>query len=742
MFTALVWVVIVVGAATMITVGVDGRNLFDRLVTGEYSVPGSQSDAANVILRENSSTGETITLAVQGVAPSGDEVSSIVAQAHERLVDISGIESILDPFDAVDGTATDIAALFSAQDGQGFLVVATLHSNLTEADSAIVSDAVVASFQQAGNELEALEPGAAAFVGSGDLILAEITDQVKADLITGELVALPLALVMMVLVFGGLMAASMPLAGAIASILTGLGAMFALTFVMDIDASIINVATVLGLGLSIDYGLLVVSRFREELARFVRSQFPHLPTVRPRDLVDELTPAQRRQAVTHATVTTLSTAGRTVAFSAVTIALSIAGLIIFTPPVLRAIGAVGLIIVLLSVTTAMTLVPAVLRLAGMKTIGRSPVEKLPGVDRVMRYTADVEATEGVFSRLAGWVQRRAPFVVIGCVALLVFLASPVLDLQMRNSGIELLPTTATQRQFTDTLAQDFPQTRSADIQVVVDGSDIDAADLGQRIDTLSGVRSVVPPSPLGDYFVVGVLIDGDDPGSPQAAEVVREIRELESPANVLVTGQAASQVDFQGALGERLWLVVSVVVLSTMVLLFFMTGSLVIPIKALFTNVVSLGASLGILVWVFQDNHLSGILNFTSTGGIETFVVALVLAFGFGLAMDYEVFLLSRIKEFVDAGHDSEKAVRLGLQRSGRIITSAAGIIIIVFAGFVAGDLLVIKQVGFALAVAVFIDATIVRMLLVPATMTLLGRWNWWAPAPLAKLYNRFAIIH
>ena len=237
-------------------------------------------------------------------------------------------------------------------------------------------------------------------------------------------------------------------------------------------------------------------------------------------------------------------------------------------------------------------------------------------------------------------------------------------------------------------------------------------------------------------------VDADDAGGPEAVSVVREVRATDSAFDVWVTGQAAGQVDFLDALGERVWWAVGIVVGATLVLLFLMTGSVVVPVKALLTNALSLAASLGVLVWVFQDGHLEGLLDFSSVGGIETYVVALVVAFAFGLAMDYEVFLLARVKELFDAGHPNDEAVRLGLQRSGRIITSAAAIIIVVFAGFVFGDLLVIKEVGFALAVAVLIDATIVRLLLVPATMTLLGRFNWWAPRPLRWVHRRLAITH
>jgi len=256
------------------------------------------------------------------------------------------------------------------------------------------------------------------------------------------------------------------------------------------------------------------------------------------------------------------------------------------------------------------------------------------------------------------------------------------------------------------------------------------ADLVRREYELAGVSA-------GSIETGAVIITGET-----ARAVVLAVRAQRPGFPVWVTGQAAHQIDFTAALVERVWWVVGVVALATFVLLFLMTGSVVIPVKALLTNALSLAAALGVLVWAFQDGHLSGLLGFTSVGGIETYVVALVLAFAFGLAMDYEVFLLSRVTELHVQGMATDDAVRWGLQRSGRIITSAAAIIVFVFVGFVAGRLLVIKEVGFALAVAVSIDATLVRCLLVPATMTVLGRWNWWAPAPLARLHRRLMIRH
>lgn len=724
LMTIAVWLIIVALSGAFAVMGVNGQSIFERLTTGDISVPGSDSDRAMEILRANPSSGEAITLMVTKVGPDIQALEKPMAALTEKILEIDGVESFLHPLLDFGESQADVAPIFTAKDQQGFLGIATLELGLSEAEATTAKNTIITEMDIASRLIVNEVPGAQATVGGNQLILDEITAQIKDDLITGELLALPLALIIMVLVFGGFLAAAMPLVGAGASIVAGLGVILGMSYLLTIDASIINVATILGLGLSIDYGLLIVSRFREEIAVSAKMQ--------PTD----------RWAVHHALVRTLETAGRTVAFSALIVGISISGLMLFTPDILRAIGAVGVVIVLLAVLTALTLVPALLRLTGTRLARPSFMDKVPGLRQVVRHTADVRSEEGVFSTIAAKVQKHPIVVMISCVLLLVFLALPVANLHMRNSGIELLPVGSTQRQFTATLASEFPQTRGADILLVTDASPAGANSLAQQVAQVSGVDKVLNVAPVGDYQVIGVTVLDDDPAGPAALQAVADIRDIDTRHEVLVAGQAAGQVDFTEAMLDRVWYVVAIVVVATFILLFLMTGSVVIPIKALLTNVVSLGASLGILVWTFQGGHLTGILNFTPTGGIETFVVALVLAFAFGLAMDYEVFLLSRIKELVDKGVDSETAVRKGLQRSGRIITSAAAIIIVVFAGFVAGDLIIIKQVGFALAVAIFIDATLVRMLLVPATMTLLGKYNWWAPAPLRKIHEKFAIIH
>ncbi|MFD6092103.1 MMPL family transporter [Oerskovia sp. NPDC060338] len=732
--TVAVWVVLTVLGFALAVVGVHGESLFDRLTTGEPAVPGSQSERGTQILTEQDTTGEEISLLVSGADPADPAVAAAMDPVHRQLDAITGVATVVDPFVIPGGLETEAAQSLVAADGDGFLVSVTLEAGLDEETTAAAASDVVERLEAVPEDLAEASPGATGLVSSNDLIVEAITSQVEKDLTTGEMIALPIALLVMVLVFGGFLAAAMPMAGAIASIGAGLGVLLALSYPLTIDASVVNVVTLLGLGLSIDYGLLIVSRFREELHRLVDERAPG----------GTATSGPSSQAeVTAAVVRTMATAGRTVAFSALTVAISIAGLMVFEPDILRAIGAAGLAIILIAVATAMTLVPALLALAGHRLVAPSVLSRVPGLRAVLARTADVQSDEGVFSRLTGRVQRHPVWVMLGTVAVLVVLALPVLGLQMRNSGIELLPQSSPQREFVNEVTAQFPASESPDLRVVTDSTPERAQAWAEEIAGLEHVERVDPAVAVGtDHAVVGVHVDADDAGGPEAVAVVDEVRALDPGFDVYVTGQAAGQVDFRAALADRVWWAVGIVVVATFVLLFLMTGSVLIPVKALLTNVLSLAASLGVLVWVFQEGHLEGVLDFSSAGGIETYVVALVIAFAFGLAMDYEVFLLSRIKELHDAGLSNDEAVRLGLQRSGRIITSAAAIIIVVFAGFVFGELLVIKEVGFALAVAVFIDATIVRILLVPATMTLLGRANWWAPKHLRWLYSRFSITH
>ncbi|RMI03530.1 MMPL family transporter [Cellulomonas triticagri] len=729
--TVLVWALVAAACLLLALVGVGGQNLFDRLSTGEPSVPGSDSARASELLAETDTSGASLSLVLQGVDPTTEGVAEALAPAREDVAAVDGVLTVIDPFVLPDGPANPAAAPLLAQDGDGFLLVAELDPELSADAEADALREVQRHLEAVPAALQDVAPEATGLVGGTSLIVSAITDQVKQDLTTGEAIALPIALLIMVLVFGGFLAASLPMVGALASIAGGLGSLVALSYLMDdLESSVVNVVTVLGLGLSIDYGLLIVSRFREELGRTLGE--------------DEGASSRRRRgdgAVVAALTTTMRTAGRTVAFSAVTVAISIAGLLVFRQEILRAFGAGSVAVIVFAVATALTLVPALLVLSGRRLARPSLLSRVPGVRALLARTADVQSEEGAFSRLAARVQRRPWWVMGGSLAVLLVLATPLLHLELRNSTTELLPLSSPQREYVAVLAEQYPTSSAPAIQVVAQTSAAEATTAVPEIEAIDGVTAVTGPATRDSVVVLGVRVDGD-PGGAAAQDVVHALRDLDLPFDAYVGGQAANQIDFTDALLDRAPWALGIVAVATLVLLFLMTGSVLVPIKALLTNVVSLSASLGVLVWVFQDGNLSGLLGFEPTGGIETYVVALVIAFAFGLAMDYEVFLLSRIKELHDAGAPNDVAVRLGLQRSGRVITSAAAIIIAVFAGFVAGELLVIKEVGFSLAVAVLIDATLVRLLLVPATMTVLQEANWWAPAWLKRVHARLALTH
>lgn len=725
--TVLVWLVLTAAGYALAVQGVHGQTLFDRVSTGAPGVPGAESTRGQEILAAERTTGPSVNLVLSGVSPADPGVGPALEPARADLAAVRGVAAVIDPLALPGGVESQAAAPLLAKDRDGFLVVVELEPDLPQDVRAQALDAAETRLGDVVTDLRAVDPDVEGLVGAEHLIVEEITQQVEQDLRTGEVVALPIALLVMVVVFGGFLAAGMPMLAALASIAGGLGSLLALTYLMEVDASVVNVVTVLGLGLSIDYGLLIVSRFREELHR----------TVDP----DGGAGARRRRgdgAVVTAVERTMATAGRTVVFSAVTVAVSIAGLLAFRPEILRAVAASGVAVVLLAVATAVTLVPALLTLTGRRLVRPGLLARLPGVRRA----SDVTQDEGAFTRIADGVQRHPWWVMLACVGVLALLAAPALRMEVRISGLELLPTGTTQRAYVSALEANYPASAAPTVTVVAATTLEEATAWAPTLQALPGVAAVDPPTPLGSYVVIGVRAQTTDPGGAEAAEVVRTVRDLDTPFERWVAGQAASQIDFTTALAERAPVALGIVGAATLLLLFLMTGSVVIPLKALLTNALSIGASLGVLVWVFQDGHLEGLLGFTSTGGIEAYVLALVVAFAFGLAMDYEVFLLSRVKELHDEGLRTDDAVRLGLQRSGRIITSAATIIIVVFAGFVAGDLVVIKQVGFALAFAVLVDATLVRLFLVPATMTVLDRANWWAPRPLRRLHARFAILH
>lgn len=733
--TVLTWLAAVAVSLAFAVVGIGGEGLFGRLQSGPLRVPGAEAQRAYELLGAEGETGPTLTLLVSDVdvrdPATAAAAAMVIGEARADLSALEGVAGVADPFQAPPGSADPAALALVSREGDGFLVAVDVALERPPGTDQAVEDRLADVPGELGNADGGLMTGASGIVSSPALITSAVTDQVAEDLKTGELIALPISLLIMVVVFGGFLVAGLPLAGALASVAGGLGVLLGFTYVIDVDSSVVNVVTVLGLGLSIDYGLLIVSRYREELRDGRDAEGEHRVRRRRHDRV-----------ISAALANTLGSAGRTVAFSAITVAVSIGGLFVMRPEILRSIGAAGVAVVLLAVLTALTLVPALLVLLGRKMLDPPLLSRVPGLRSALNRLGQVAPDEGHFSNLAARVQRHPWWVLAGTLVVLGILAAPASVLQLRNSTTALVPAGSEQRAYIETIDADYPAIATPPVLVVTEASVEEVQAWSAEIAALPGVASVDPPRADGDLTILGVRPDTDDAGGPVASDVVRAIRDLDPGFDVWVAGQAAIQIDFVGALMEGLPWAAGIVVVATLVLLFLMTGSVLVPLKALIINVVSLTASLGVTTWIFQFGHLEGLLGFTSVGGLESYVVAIAVAFGFGLAMDYEVFLLARIQELYNSGMSNDDAVRYGLQRSGRVITSAALIIIVVFLGFVAGELLVIKEVGVALAVTVLVDATLVRMLLVPATMTLLAERNWWAPAPLRRIHERWAIRH
>ena len=691
---ALAWV-LVLGVG----IGVGGE-VFGRLGTGS----GLRDDAESVVVADLlgrvAGGGSEITGLVDGRPATDPAFQAEVAAAVDDLEATPGVGRVTSPW--VDGR--EVPGLV-ATDGGAVLVRVELEAGLWGRDHQ-------RAVERVGERLQAVD-APRVLVGGEDRAQEEFQERAQKDLERGETLALPVMLVLLFLVFRGVVAAVTPLLVAIVAVAGALLILLGVSEVADISVYSVNVVTMLGLGLAVDYSLLVVSRFREERAAGL-----DLPAAIER---------------------TLATAGRTVAFSGLTVAAALGGLLAFAEPFLRSLAWGGIGVVLVAMVAAVTLVPALLGLWGR----RIKPSRVRGSGGLKPSPPEGQPSDhGVFYRLSRLVQRYAPVIVVLVAALLVLLALPFRHARLQNSGLESLPRSSESRQLFETVRARFQDGGTDPVVVMVEsapGSPLVAAYL-DRVGELPGVARVATrPGTPPQLTVLDVVPEGTSEG-PVATGLVERIRALERPVAAGVTGPAAFLVDYRDSLTSRLPYALGLIGLATFALLFLMTGSVVVPVKAIVMNVLSLGASFGALVWVFQDGHLSGLLGFDPPGMVDITVPVLIFVFAFGLSMDYEVFLLSRIKEAWDQTGDNDLAVAVGLQRTGRIVTSAAALIVIVFLGFAAGELLTIKEVGLGMAIAVVLDATVVRMLLVPATMKLMGRWNWWAPPSLRRLHDRFGL--
>jgi putative drug exporter of the RND superfamily len=689
-----------------------------NLISSELANSNKQTSTFLLILRSN-------TLSVSDPAFK-DAFTNAVAPIQND----SRINSLTDPYNA---PSPRVAQAFTSKDGHAALVSVDLKSTGTQAWKDY--DALRAQVRS-----DSLTITGTGFVP----INKAFNTTLESDLQRAETVTLPVTLILLVIIFASVVAAGLPLGVGILTIVGGLAGTFFLNRYTDVSQYALNIVTLIGLGVSIDYSLFVVNRFRDELAAG----------------------ASREDAI----ATTMATAGRAITFSGITVAVGLSAMLFFQGTFLASMGAAGAIVVAVAVLYGLTFLPALLTIVG-PNVNRL---RLPAIFR------GAPTGTGFWHGLATWVMKRPVVVLVPTVGFLVLAGSPFLQLRLANGDVNMLPTRLEARQGYDQLVANFPGQDQTTFNIVVSypgGSPltssriIDQYNLDRRIAAIPGVLHTTSIYDLGptlgqsDYEA---LYTGDPSQLPAAARqlmsatvgthvvliqattnsgstsdasraivnTIRADRGVGDGGQILVGGQTAVDLDVIRFIADRTPLAVAFVVIVTYFVLFLLTGSVVLPLKAVILNFLSIGASFGALVWIFQEGHLANLLGFTPQS-IDPSIPVILFSIVFGLSMDYEVLLVSRIhEEYVRTG-DNTAAVAAGLERSGRLITGAAAIMFTVFMAFGLAEVVIIKAIGIGLAIAVAIDATLVRALVVPAVMRLLGDINWWAPHPLRWLHEK-----
>ena len=682
--------------------GVWGTSIFARVQTaGGFNAPGSESqqeaslatsafgrDAGDVVVLYSSKTLNAASPAFRSAV-----IATMAALPHSR--------------------AESYATYWST--GSRQFVSASGHETYAVIELAGASDTTrQASYDAIKTQLAAtgLQDQVGGVVPTNELI----NNQSTANIGRAESLSLPVLLILLLVIFGSLAAASLPLAIGAIGILGSFTALRLLTIVTGVSVFSLNITTILGLGLGIDYGLFLVTRFREEL--------------------------HKQDTVQDAVARTVATAGRTVLVSGVTVAVVLASLMLFPETILRSIGYGGVATVIIDMIAALTVLPALLAVLG-------PRVNALRIRRSVQRPPAAEASGGWY-RLAHSVMRRPVLYAVPIVVLLLALGTPFLHVVWGGVDATVLPSSAAPRVVTNSLSRDFAGNPTAPIEAIIQfpgaitGSPARTAGVASyasRLGRIPGVSGARVTGTRGDIARID-LSYLPAPYTPQARAIVGQVRDVAAPAGArtYVGGQTAALADELSSIGHTLPWMALMVVLATFVLLFLAFGSVVLPVQAIVMNILSLSAMYGVMTWIFQDGRLSGLLGFTPDGTISPISPVLIFAIMFGLSMDYEVFLISRIRERYDVTGDNTSAIASGLQRTGGVITSAALLLIIVVGSFSTSSVTIIKLIGVAMIVALILDATLVRVLLVPATMRLLGPASWWAPRPLRQFYARYGI--
>lgn len=692
-------VVLVLGVVGLIVATYLAVGAFGKLQAEGFDDPASESSRAAQVLEEEFGGGADFVLLVSAAEGTVDDpaVRAVGEQVARGLRQEPGLRDVVSSFDTR-------APPMRSEDGRHALILASA----ADGDDAVeVADLI--------DRYERVTPAAEVRVGGGEAIGEQIGAQIGSDLGLAESIAIPLILALLVLAFGNVFGALMTLAVGLFAILGTFAELSILGSITDVSLYSVNLTTGLGLGLAVDYGLLLVARVREE-----------------RDagrLADD------------AVLRAVETAGRTIVFSAVTVAVALASLLVFPLYFLRSFAYAGIGVMVITAFSAVVLLPAALTVLGR----RMDAWRVPRVHGIQG------GASPFWTRIATFVTRRPLVSSLPVLGLLVLMAAPLLGISFGTPDDRVLPASASSRQVGDILREDFNGDESGAITVVAD-SVLDDATLSTYADELAQLPGVArvqtrlegaggPPGSATPDAERILVVTGLDRRSDSARELVETIRELPPPAGAgtLVGGPTAELVDSMRAVGDRLPLALGWMAVTTFVILFLFTGSVVQPLRALALNVVGLGATLGAMVWVFQEGHLSGLLGFTPLP-MDTSMLVLLFCVAFGLSMDYEVFVLGRIKEMRDAGFGHDDAVVRGLAHTGRIVSTAAGLIAISFFAFLVSKVSFIQFFGLGTGLAILIDATLVRGVLLPASLRLLGDRSWYAPRWLGPVHRRFGV--
>jgi RND superfamily putative drug exporter len=718
---------VAVAVLVMVVAAVFGIPVANSLSPTGFEDPDSESAIATRLLADRFGQGDQ-QLVITVSAPDGADSADVRATGMAIVGDLQRSPHVASVTSAWTAPPAAAARLVS-RDGRSGLIVAGITGGEREAPkyASALSDRIARDYDSV-----------AVLAGGPAMVNAGITQQTQTDLLLMESIAIPLSFLVLVWVFGGLLAAALPVMVAVMAIAGALAVLRLITFITDMSIFALNLSTAMGIALAIDYTLLIISRFRDELAHG----------------------AGRDDALER----TMVTAGRTVLFSATTVALSMSALILFPMHFLKSLACAGVATVAFAAIVAVVVTPAALVLLGTRLDSldvRQIAWRLLG--RSEPATRPVE--QQFWYRSTRFVMRQAIPIGLAVVALLVLLGAPFLGVKWGFPDDRVLPTSAPPHQVGNQLRSGFAVNPATSVSIVIpDANGLAPQDIARYAADLSRVPGVTAVSaPMGTF------IDGAQTGPPSAANgeaqgsmfltaassaplfssssesQLDHIHALAGPGgrSVDITGTAQTNRDTVDAIMSRVPMVLGLIAVISLVLLFMLTGSVLLPLKALVLNVLSLSAAFGAMVWIFQDGHL-GALGTTATGTLVTNMPVLLFCIAFGLSMDYEVFLVSRIREFwLASGRtaaDNDESVALGVAHTGRVITAAALVMSISFAALTAAHVSFMRMFGLGLTLAILVDATLVRTVLVPAFMHLLGRWNWWAPAPLVRLHERIRI--